>query len=200
MSQDLRTYTGHIQWMLYISSPDRLSHLIFGIATLSHTEISDFQEALLTCIIWNREFNRHRNRKYFETTPVAPQTKSRTVWLSSMNIQYSPVSECMGFHLSKGLFSISNCSWPPGNWIFAIFHCLYEGEWFILAHYTTYRTLNCIDKVAPFINNLRWLKFCQEKSTYILPMYHGFLEKKQLFSSQQCIKNWEIFKNMLCPF
>jgi hypothetical protein len=30
--------------MLYISSPDGLSQLFFGIAMLSHTEITDFQE------------------------------------------------------------------------------------------------------------------------------------------------------------
>jgi hypothetical protein len=108
MSQDLWTYTGHIQWMLYISSPEKLSHLIFGIATLSHTTINDFQEALPTCIIWNRAFNRHRNRKYFETTLAATHTNTPTVWLSSMNIQYSGVTECMGFHVSKVHFSSSN--------------------------------------------------------------------------------------------
>jgi hypothetical protein len=108
MSQDLWTYTGHIQWMLYISSPDRLSQLNFWIATLIHTEISEFREALLTCIIWNRALNRHRNRKYLETTPAAKHTNTPTVWLSSMNIQYSGFSECMGFHLSKVLFSSSN--------------------------------------------------------------------------------------------
>jgi hypothetical protein len=31
------------------------------------------------------------------------------------------------------------------------------------------------------------LKFGQENSTYILSRYLDFLEKKQLFSSQQCI-------------
>jgi hypothetical protein len=36
--------------MLYISSPDRWSELIFGIPTLSHTEISDFWEALLLAL------------------------------------------------------------------------------------------------------------------------------------------------------
>jgi hypothetical protein len=110
-------HTGHIQWMLHISSPDRFSQLIFGIATLSHTEISDFREALLTCIIWNAAFNRHRNRKHLETTPAATHANTPTVSLSSMNIQYSGVSECMGFHLSKVLFRISNFSWSPGNWI-----------------------------------------------------------------------------------
>jgi hypothetical protein len=106
--QDLRKFTGHTQWMLCISSPDRLSQLIFGIATLSHTKISDFLEALLTCIIWNRAFNRHRNRKNLKTTPAATHTKTPTVWLSSTNIQYSGVSECMGFHPSKVVFSSSN--------------------------------------------------------------------------------------------
>jgi hypothetical protein len=34
MYQDTQTYTGHVQWMLNISSPDSISHLIFRIATL----------------------------------------------------------------------------------------------------------------------------------------------------------------------
>jgi hypothetical protein len=38
------------------------------------------------------------------------------------------------------------------------------------------------------------MKFCQEKSTYILPMYHGFLEKKQLFSSQRVFKTGKYLK------
>jgi hypothetical protein len=87
---------------------DKLLQLIYGTAMLSHTKISDFHKALLTCIIWNRVFNRHRKRKYFESTPEATQTKAPTVCLSSINIQYSGVSECMGFHLSKVLFSSSN--------------------------------------------------------------------------------------------
>jgi hypothetical protein len=179
MSQDLWTHTGHVKRMLYFSSPDTLSQLIFGIATLWHTEISDFREAFLTCIIWNSAFNRHRNKKYFETTP--------TVWCSFMNILYSSVIERVGFHLSNVLFSSSIFNDHQQTGLFAIFHCLQLGEWLILAHNTIYRTLNCIDKVNSLINNLRWLKFCEEKSTYILPMYHGFLEKKQFISSQQCI-------------
>jgi hypothetical protein len=65
--------------MVYISSPDRLSQLIFGIAKLSYPEIREFWEALLTCIIWNRAFNRHRNRKYLETTPAATHTNTPIV-------------------------------------------------------------------------------------------------------------------------
>jgi hypothetical protein len=38
------------------------------------------------------------------------------------------------------------------------------------------------------------VKFCQEKSTYILPIYHGFLEKKQLFSSQRVFKTGKYVK------
>jgi hypothetical protein len=103
--------------MPYSSSPDRVAQLIFGIATLSPTEISDFQEALLTCIIRNRAFNRHRNGKYLETTPAATHTNTPTVWLPSVNNQYSGVSESMGFHVSEVLLSSCNIWWTPGTWI-----------------------------------------------------------------------------------
>jgi hypothetical protein len=104
-----------------------------------------------------------------------------------MNIQYSGINEYMGSHLSKVLFVAEIFNNHQETLLFAVFHCLSLGEWLILTHNTTHRTLNCLDKVTSFINSLRWLKLCQEKSTYVLPMYHGFLEKKQLFSSQQCI-------------
>jgi hypothetical protein len=48
------------------------------INNLEPFEISVFREALLTCIIWKRALNRHRNRKYFETTPAATNTNTPT--------------------------------------------------------------------------------------------------------------------------
>jgi hypothetical protein len=71
-------------------------------------KISDFQEALVTCIIWNKISKKHRYKKYFTTTQAPTHTNTPTEWLSSMNIMYSGVSEFWGFYVSKVPFSSTN--------------------------------------------------------------------------------------------
>jgi hypothetical protein len=78
-------------------------------------KISDFQDALLTCIIFNRVSNRHRYGKYFTTTQAPTHTNTHTEWLSSMDIKYSCISELLSFHLSKVYFNSTNTSWSAGN-------------------------------------------------------------------------------------
>jgi hypothetical protein len=134
---------------------------------------------VLTSILWNRAFNRQRKRKYFETTTAATHTNALTAWLISTKIQCSGVTECMGFHLIKFFLVAPIFNDHQETGFFAIFHCLWLGEWLILAHNTTCRSLTCIVKVTSFINPLRWLKFRQEKSTSILKISEFQIEQEK---------------------
>jgi hypothetical protein len=63
--------------MLNISSSENTLHLIFGIATLAKPKISDFQEALLTCIIWNRVLTETDTGNSLQP-PTRPHTHKHT--------------------------------------------------------------------------------------------------------------------------
>jgi hypothetical protein len=76
MYEDTWICTGHVQWMLNISSPDNLSQLILELQCWAYPKISDFQEELLTSITWNRVSNRYRHRKYFTITQMPTNTNT----------------------------------------------------------------------------------------------------------------------------